>query len=535
MKTYLLILCSAIAWLVTGCFETTAHYVLNPDGSGKATLEVRSASMMENMSAGSEKDPLNELAKSVINKATGVEAWTDVETKKLDDGRNYFKGTAYFRDVNSVRFKDVMLMDSITFSKNSQGNMVLEINSNKESKKKSETKPLTNQADIDKAIKDQKNGYQQIKPMLTAFLSTMRTDASFELPGKIEKTSNFKTDEKGRVSIAFDGQKFIDALDKLMADEKFLKAQAMAGADIKTGPPVGEDINEMIFGEKGPIRATTKGKLKPLFDYEKEVAAAKISFEELKKTIDLSGSQSKSGKTDVKVENYKGGSFKNVSIARITYSDMNDPDYMLFGQDQSYQVTFIGELPGAIMKIDKVVLSTAVADNGEDLMPDDWNRETNWADLSKNKSFAKWSFSLKFPSAAVKGMKEISGTVYGQVAGKTKMIDTGIKRFDTGTTGNELGAIIEEANVTEYQHDLRLKFNVQESLIRDVIVSGPDGARIQPFSSYSSGYSEEGCTWQLSFEKLPASGSIKVELNDDVQFYEIPFKVGNVDLFGKVK
>ncbi|MBX7153207.1 hypothetical protein K1X84_16380, partial [bacterium] len=175
MKTYWLIICLTAASLLSGCFETTARYVLNPDGSGKATLEVRSASMMENMSAGSAKDPLNELAKSVISKATGVEAWADVETKKLDDGRNYFKGTAYFRDVNAVRFKDVMLMDSITFSKNAKGDLVLEISSNKESKKKSESKPLTNQADIDKAIKDQKNGYQQIKPMLTAFLSSMRT------------------------------------------------------------------------------------------------------------------------------------------------------------------------------------------------------------------------------------------------------------------------------------------------------------------------------------------------------------------------
>lgn len=527
---------SLAALWVASCYETNLDYDINADGSGRVVVEVRSASMMGqlgNLGTGDKAGPQT-LARDIIKKASGIDTWKDIELKTLEDGKSYFKGTAYFKDITAVKFKEISMVDSIRLSTDAKKHLVLLIGGDPPSAKDGGSKNLS-EGDLEKSIKDQRAGFNQMKPMLTAFMSTMKTTTTFRVSGKLDKSSNLKSEKGGRMSVSFDGQKFLDVLDKLMADDEWMKRQARAGANIKDKPPVGEEINQMLFGEKGPIRAVYKGPFNALFDYGTEADAARAGYDNMLKNLGVDLSEGSSGAAaEVPKEGYKGGDFQSVRIVRVSYSDMNDPEYRLFGDDRSYQLTFIGELPGAIMGVDKIVLTRAVADNGDDLMPsNEWNRETTWADLSKDKAHVKWSFTLNQPGPAVSGLSEVSGTMYCQVAGSTKTVDTGLHQWVVGSTGSELGTTIEDRIESEYQHDLKLKLAVDERAIREIRFYDDRGEALVPTSHYSSSYDGQS-SWTFSFDRtLPASGSIKAEINDAIEYYQIPFTVSQVDLFGK--
>lgn len=535
MNRIALICAIVLALTVSSCYETTTGYVLNPDGSGKVTVEVKSPGA----GLGDTKDPAAGLAKDVLKKSVGVETWKDIEFKVLDDGKSYFKGTAYFKDLNKVKFKDFAMTDSIAFTNDgktitvqlvdkSSGKSSSGLTVNNEDKKNLSPEQLS------QAVKEQKAGYQQIKPMLSAILGTMKTDMSFQFTGKPEKTSNFKVDQ-GRIALTMVGSKYLDALEHLMNNEEWLKKQALAGTDIKKDAPGGDELNQILFGEKGPVKATYKAKMAASFDYAKESEAAAAGYDAMLAKLGLDKETASGAKESPPIASYKGGNFKNVRIARVQWSDMEDPDYSLFGHDQSYQVTFIGELPGAIMKVDKVALTKAISASGDDLLPEDeWSRETTWADLSKGKNFVKWSFTLKRADLSSKGLGEIAGSLYCQVAQKTKVVDLGFKKLETGSAGTALNASMEEMTVSDYQTELRIRVAVSSEMIKDVKAVGADGKPIVATNSYASSTSDTETVWSLSFEKpLPAKAKIQIELNDAVENYAIPFSIKNVDWFGR--
>src|SRR5438445_786747 len=94
--------CLSAALLLSGCFETKEEFTLNPDGSGKVVHESSFQNM--NLSGDNEatEESLKEAIAKVIEGAKGVDAWRDVSYKRLDDGRLYFKGTAYFKKLSDL-------------------------------------------------------------------------------------------------------------------------------------------------------------------------------------------------------------------------------------------------------------------------------------------------------------------------------------------------------------------------------------------------------------------------------------------------
>ena len=90
----------AAATLLSGCFDTKDQFTLNSDGSGKVIHESSFQSMNLTGDNDNSEASLKEAIAKVIEQAKGVEAWRDVMFKRLDDGRLYFKGTAYFKDLS---------------------------------------------------------------------------------------------------------------------------------------------------------------------------------------------------------------------------------------------------------------------------------------------------------------------------------------------------------------------------------------------------------------------------------------------------
>ena len=530
MKTNRMNFLTAITFclFLFGCYETKLDYTLNPDGSGKVVVEVKSASMMDmNQTAGGAS-----LAKDVLKNSAGIETWKDIEFKKTDDGKNYFKGTAYFADISKVRFKNISMMDSLNFYKDAQGNLILEMNNDNKADQKIEQKSNLSKEELDKTVNEQKTQFQQMRPMLSAFLATMKTEITFQIPGKLEKTTNFKKDKDGKLLLTLEGEKFLNVLDKVMADEAWWRQQILAGSDMKKNPPSGYEINEQLFGEKGPVRATFKGKFKPLFDYVGEMSEAQTGYDGMIAALGLKEEAAITPAAE-KIENYTGGNFTSVEIVRINMSNLSDPEYNLFGTDQSYRLSLMGRLPGAVLSADKAVVRKALGDNGDDLLhTDEWNRETNYVQMSQNKSVLLWDVTLLFPDKKVKGIKEVSGFVYATSSSGAQWTDAGIRELKEGARGTSFDVTIESIRPSGNGEEINLKFNSSCNLINDVQILDASGKKLDT-QKYSTSDYGDGCTLTYYLEgPFPAKGSIKVEVFENVTKLEIPFSITNVDLFG---
>jgi hypothetical protein len=293
------------AWIVlplvlSGCLEIRQDNTLNPDGSGKAVFEMAAPAMpmmgMGGEEKGAKPDPdlmLKSFAKGTLDNAKGVETWSDVSFTLGDEGLMKFKGTAYFKDITKLELggNNDKGGDGPTWAKDPKGGMALTLTMKKKASPAatatSEAKPLAmTDEDLAKQVKLARMQWQQMKPMMAMMMGKMKMEMIFRLPGTLAEVEGFKKDADGSVRVGFEGAKLMEAMDAMMADEAYLKASIKAGKD-----PV-QDKNEEIlmekmFGTKGPMKARVTGDLKPAFDFEKEVKAAKEAYPKMIEKLGL--------------------------------------------------------------------------------------------------------------------------------------------------------------------------------------------------------------------------------------------------------
>ncbi len=297
-------LLAGLVLLAVGCVESTWTYTLNPDGSGKVELDalMQSALGMSDVFEGKsnpfEDDP-DELAKKVagkiLAKSKGVAAWKDVSTGIADDGRVSFKGTAYFPDLAEVEisgdpFPTSLLKPKLTREDDARlvlglqvGDIKEELTGEPEAEGPTEPEKEPTEEEVTLGVKKGKIAYQTIKPIATAFLSTMRTEIVVRLPGEAEEVSNFKRDEDGALRLVFDGPRLLGVLDELAETDasKWYEFAIKLKEEKRPDKEMLWHLNELVFGEKGAVRAVVAGEVKPLFDYEAEVAEARSDHDGL--------------------------------------------------------------------------------------------------------------------------------------------------------------------------------------------------------------------------------------------------------------
>jgi hypothetical protein len=269
-----LVLLSAI-----GCFESKEDYVLNPDGSGKVTIVGTFETIMPGMSASTNpKDTMMEV-KELLEKSKGVDAWSGVTYDRTKEGRVSFKGTAYFPDISKL--------DLETFGKDAnlkkEGNkLVLLIQEKEEIEETPAAKPSAEEAKAQ--VEQTKKQWQSMKSMIGPMLEKIKQDLTYKLPGTIESSTNMKKIDVNTVNIQVDGAKIMAAMDAMMNDDAWLKKQVEAGVFVKGGnaPNMDDDeLNQRVFGERGPVKVVMTGPGQPQFDYKTEVAAAKAEYTKL--------------------------------------------------------------------------------------------------------------------------------------------------------------------------------------------------------------------------------------------------------------
>jgi hypothetical protein len=538
----------ALLLLTSGCFDTQEDFTLNPDGSGKVVHECTFQSLNLNGN-GDNEDPgkaLTNAVREVLEKAKGVDTWRDVTFKTLDDGRLYFRGTAYFKDLSKLAIENQTMLE-LDWSKTADGNAQITVRTNKAEptegvsihrEKKPAPKNLSPE-ELDKLIKKQRGQYQQSKPMIAGLFGPMKHAIVLHLPGKVIRHSNFTNDAAGNLAITFSGARMLEVMDKLSNDDAWCRAHNGTGFDdMQEKPAMDAELNQYLFGEKAPVAVVLAPGTTPQFDYAAEVAAAKKTYEPFKKSLGA-GSSTTEEEAPVVEAAPAGGGVKSVKVVGVRLVAESDEKRGLrpFNYDAGYTVSLRVEFPGAVQGVtEETAVAVATADDGSSLLPDsEWNRKIHFPALAKDKTAALLEFDLKAPGSGVKGLKELSGTVQYRVAGGTKELDLGFAELKAGATGTNLDARIESikdgwAKNGSQDLTVHLKTNPDGLKSMSLVVDGVKTELRQ------NGYGGGGNSYSFTYEcktNFPANGHLVAVVYDELKTFEAPFKLENLSLLGQ--
>jgi len=276
--------------ILAGCLESRQDFVLNPDGSGKVAVDLLVMEMMPMMGEAAQGDPelpVKRMAREILDRSVMIDTWTDVAFDRAEDGRIHFKGTAYFKDFAKMRLSRSRLT-GVSFAKDDQGGMVLLLDTAE--KKPAAAPPPTklSEDEIAQRIKDQRDKAQATRPMLELFMAKFKMDLVFRLPGTVADATHFQREPGGAVRLTVEGQKILQVMDQLVADDAFMRDLVASGESFGPGGSRMRDaINEKLFGSKAPARVRVNGDLKPLFDYEAEAKKARDAYPKMVESLGL--------------------------------------------------------------------------------------------------------------------------------------------------------------------------------------------------------------------------------------------------------
>jgi hypothetical protein len=528
--------CLGALTLLTGCFETKDEFTLNPDGSGKVIHECS----FQKVSLGGDdemtEDALKEAIGKVLTEAKGVEAWRDVSYKRLDDGRLYFKGTAYFTNLNTL---DIPNQTMLEFAwQKTTGGAVLTLRTNKSDRAdgvSGDTKPvdLTNLTPAERAqkLKEERAKFQQAKAMMNAFMGSMKHDAVFRLPGSVTESSNFSREPGGAVRVQFEGAKLMSAMESLINNDEWA-AQNLESLGGQAKPRMDDELNGLVFSTNGPVRVTVRGG-QPLFNYATEVAAAKLETEKIQKQLNLGST------TITAAAPAQGGAVKGVKVVGVRLvSDLGDQDkeFRPFNYDAGYTLALQVDFPGSILGLtDESKFTAALADDGSSLLQtSEWKRKISWPKLSGDRTSALIEVELKLPAPGVRGLKELSAQLQYQVASTTKEVDLGFTEIKADAKGTELGAQIKAIKPgwkNDGSQQMELKLNLTKESLKSVRLV-VDGATTE---LERRGYSGGGNIYTFTYESktgFPTKGKLVAEVYDQLQTFDTSFKLENISLLG---
>ncbi len=520
--------------LAAGCQKVRDEYTLNPDGSGKVAVR-RLAPAQPNLTGGGELDPQAESAKAarkLVEGSKGVEAWKDLTWKVAADGRILLVGTAYFKNVAGLKLEGWR----VQVARTPAGGLVLGFVKSGKKAAKAPPRKLAGK-DLERRVLQEKMKWQQGRGMMVAMLSGLEFETVVHLPGKVGEASCFKKLPDGKsVRLVLKGDDFLKLMDQQAAREEFWKKQATEGRGRLDEMEVPE-VMEKLFGSREPPRAVVEKVGKPLFDYAKEVAAARAADAALRKKLGAgAGGGAPAGPGPSVAAPKAGAGFKKLWVKQVQHQPELDlpKDRGLFPARAGCQVQLIGELPGPVLKVENGAVERAVADTGADLLPaTEFQRKTQGAYLTgKNKGFAQFTVGLAPLPAGARGLKEISGHITYVVGTGSKQVDLGEIEIKKGAEGKALGAKVRSINPGFKSFDLQLKVD-SPSAVRSFKFAGADGKQLDV---NRSGYRGWKGKYTFSFRckaAPPAKAKVTVELYEKTEKRKLPFSIRNLSLRGE--
>jgi hypothetical protein len=543
------LICIALVFnmmVFAGCIEEKREFTINPDGSGKVVYDVIFTLVNINLD-GEESDTQEDIklaVNGILQDSKGVDTWKDISYEMTDNGEIHFTGTALFPDIELLDISAGGFSDDekIHFFKNELGQIVIEIRQDSDpeeedtsSEEEQEAEELS-EAELAQKIKEAKFEYNKTKPMILSMLGTLRKEAIFHLPGTITEISNFEKIDGTTVQFTFEGNRIIEAMEKMMADDDLLREQILAGKNLMQDGPGDELLaNEMVYGQRAPVRVVFDSTGKSLFDYDVEVAATKENY---KKMLEESGLPGETGPT-IRIASEKlakPGSTTVVGVRLVKYTD-TDRGIRPFNYDKGYTLSLVSELPGPAIEASKGYVEEAVTDTGQSLLPTkEWDRKIHWPKLTDDKKAIVFDVKLLVPDKDVSKLEEVSGEVGYLTAGSVKELDLGLMDFKEGAKSGVEGFSVNSIEIEEWDKEhtvMELKVNLSEGSLKSTRFYDENGKKFEVTRSGSSSSNDR--LLEVGFRtkgKFPPRGRIVMEVHEELTEHRVPFKLTNISLTG---
>jgi hypothetical protein len=514
--------------LFAGCEQTERRFTLNPDGSGKVAytatfpLDIQSGPSMGQKKPKTDAEKVAAAKKKALTKSKGVAAWTNVSCKATDEGLIRFSGMAYFPDYNELAIASLGKGQEgkgpeLTFEKTDAGYRIVgrvELNEKKD-EAKTDTKPKT-PAELQTELRRARTSWKYSKHMLGLVMANKKDAFYFHAPAKPVAVEGFEKMDKG-YGFVFDGGKIYEAMDELMTmeDEKLL-AILGEGVDLKDNEKAMEYVFAKVGFDPDKELVLAFNADKPLFDYEKEVAAAKQSYAKLLAKEGYGGA--------AKVATPQTASQGRVERVRVTRVSRSWPVRESARASAQFEVQV--DFDGVVTKLGKIEVAELLSQQGHALL--DKPKKVMQRNLQQDNKAAR--FSLRVPlEQNVQRIAKAAGTV-------TYMVGTGAKEVDLGVLETKKGAKAKplEAEIRSVSGGwLKLAIAAEDGMVRFIKVYNPDGT---PYEAKSF----SGRAWQGKFQQTfrPAQGDdkwppklgFKVTLYTDSKAFTAPWVVENVTL-----
>lgn len=461
-----------------------------------------------------------------LKNTEGIEAWKDVSYEWTEDGRIHFVGTGYFADIAALKFHNIGFMDFAWKAQGSTGQLTMEF-----SQDESDDKPDPIATDPKKRaeeIKAERAKFQQSKPMMAGVMAGMSHVASFTLPGKPGKTQQFTTTDNGKLTLKITGDQLLSAMEKLIHDDEWMQKNSL---NIEQGPSDAAAFNESLFGGKGPAIAQRTAINKPIFSYTQELAAAKKDFDELQASLGTKIGPAASGDP-----------FTSLQVVGVRHISDIDADagsgFRPFNHSPGLTFSLLGEFSGSVLEVtNESKLEKAIANDGSNLLPtNQFNRQINFPRLSENRSKVLFEVNLAPPGESVTGIQEIAGTVQYIVAQGTKEVDLGFAAIEPNQKGKELSAeitSIKEGWRKNGGEEMEIQLDVEITTLKElVLIDGKKRITLEKRGHSSFGNAPASFTFESNVP-FPKNGKLVAIVHDQIETYNIPFKLENLTLLGK--
>lgn len=540
MKSLLILL--PFLFLLTSCFEEERTYTLNPDGSGKVEFKATfplDSTINLNQNGGTKQSPDKKVKAAVtkiLEDSEGIAAWANVSYKINDEGQIDFKGTAYFKDLNKVKLKMGSIdSDNLTPTLTKEkGTITIKCLLDKDDEGKESTKPQKNKPQwTEMGKKEQKlamaktrQGLKQMKGMLAGIAGDMSTKVTIHLPASGKKSTGFKQLSPSSYTITQTGEMMIKGIDQLLADEKTMQRLASDDINMMQDPPT--EILHQMLGLSGDPSVNFSASATPSFDYKKEVQAAQKAAPAMMKKLGL---------TVIPKAPMEGtAKFKSLRLAGFrVVTPTSDRKVRPFNRSAGTSLSFIGELPGAVISADDGEIHTFVLDNGQNMLSSkSWDQEPRSIDLSEDGTLLSFEIqSDQLLEANATAIKTLKGEIICMAANSTKITDLAFAKIKQGEESEHFDAKITEIKKSKYnegKQEISIHFDLKIDTIKGVTFFNKDGTKIK---SKKHGHSWSGDSGQITFlcdDTLPTDSVIKVEVFTDIKRHILPFLIENTPL-----
>ncbi|HBP20748.1 MAG TPA: hypothetical protein DEA08_23535 [Planctomycetes bacterium] len=473
-----------------GCLDVEDEWTINPDGSGKVTHRV-----IQDVKAfpGSMKPTAKKLANEVLEKSAGIEAWEDVETRTLEDGKLFFKGTGYFKDVTAVDLEHAVIDPRF---RREEGRLLVELEADR-GKAGNSSGPK-----MPKDIASQKMMLKMMGAQLSSMMGGLKGVTKLHLPGKVGAVEGF-AQEEGALVARVSAKRFKGLFDELSRDTEALKKADLAG-------PGGKErfeamMTQALFGKGGGGTASIEvAGAKPRFDYAAALAAAKEKSKALFEKLGLP------------IPGPDGPPLQGMRIGSLCYVHHKSAgDFSMMSDFQPHtQLKLSADLASKVLEVRGGRLLRAVDEAGNAILLGKHAKiEVQLRDQNK-----KVQLSLKTGLPQGQGFKELHGYVEYLLPGESREVDLGIEALSDGSKGKEYSATIKKIRKQEWNDsrviELELKGIEASSIKGGMILDTQDQEReVEVHPGYSfNGKTTLRITTKPKSGDLPKQGRILLEI-----------------------